>query len=286
MDTKILYKEMTDRIIQFSYEKSDIRCLAMIGSRSREENTWDEYSDLDLVIITSDFEKYLNTSDWLPQIGRFWFSFKETAPEINHYERRTLFDNGLDVDFVLADSEQIRNNPDSFPVLKELCEKSIKVLIDKDNYSPTLSNYIKVKNSIPLLSEVEFLEVINDFYFHTVWCLKKIKRGELWIAIKCLNFYLKSLLLKMIEMYEHCNHGIKYDTWYDGRKLEKWADKMILKKLENTFAHYDQNDMIKALLETNDLFSSLAKDIALKKKYLYPNNIEKEYLAWLNNNID
>ena len=57
------------------------------------------------------------------------------------------------------------------------------------------------------LSEESFRNLTNDFMFHTVWAEKKIRRGELWTAIMCVNGYLKTKLIIVIEMYEHCIHG-------------------------------------------------------------------------------
>jgi len=37
----------------------------------------------------------------------------------------------------------------------------------------------------------EFLDLINDFWYHTVWTAKKLRRGELWTAQGCSDSYMK-----------------------------------------------------------------------------------------------
>jgi len=85
------------------------------------------------------------------------------------------------------------------------------------------------------LSEESFRNLTNDFMFHTVWAEKKIRRGELWRAIMCVNGYLKTKLIIIIEMYEHCIHGTAYDTWHNGRMAEQWAEPFIVDKLGDAF---------------------------------------------------
>ena len=34
----------------------------------------------------------------------------------------------------------------------------------------------------PEMSEEEYLNLVNDFYFHNIWACKKMKRGEIWAA--------------------------------------------------------------------------------------------------------
>lgn len=63
-----------DKIDQFLYDvtnwasaQSDILALALIGSYARDAAT--ETSDVDLVLISSNPERYLQDSDWVQQFG-------------------------------------------------------------------------------------------------------------------------------------------------------------------------------------------------------------------------
>lgn len=103
--------------------------------------------------------------------------------------------------------------------------------------------------------------------FHTVWAEKKIRRGELWRAIMCVDGYLKAKLIIIIEMYEHCIHGTAYDTWHNGRKAEQWAEPFIVDKHGDCFSHYDADDLLSALTATRELFLTLAKECASSYGY-------------------
>ena len=114
--------------------------------------------------------------------------------------------------------------------------------------------------------------MVNDFVFHTIWASKKIFRGELWTAKMCIDAYLKKYLLKMIEMYSVSKYHV--DVWHDGRFLDRWAEMEILSDLEKCFAHYDREDMVSALLATQNLFTRLASQTAEMKGYKYPKEAE------------
>ena len=146
------------------------------------------------------------------------------------------------------------------------------VLYDATGYAGLLEKYISREISHADLSEAEFTNMVNDFFFHTVWAAKKILRGELWTAKMCIDAYLKNYLLKIIEMYSASKNDV--DVWHTGRFLDRWAEKDILKNLEKCFAHYDKEDMMTALLATEELFSRLACQTAGLKGYQYPQKAE------------
>lgn len=84
-------------------------------------------------------------------------------------------------------------------------------------------------------------------------------RGEIWTAKMCGDAYLKNLLLRMMEWYEICRNGKNYEVWHDGRMLEQWAEEPIVQELKSCFAHYDREDIKKALKHTEHLFTRLAR---------------------------
>lgn len=125
----------------------------------------------------------------------------------------------------------------------------------------------------PDMTEEEFLNMVNDFYFHNIWAGKKLLRGELWCAKMSVDAYLKNHLLKMTELYCHKVNGT--DVWHDGRFIDKWADDFILHELKNCFAHYETEDAKSALISTHHLFAKLAREVANKLDYEYPEQAEK-----------
>jgi len=114
-----------------------------------------------------------------------------------------------------------------------------------------------------------------------VWAAKKLKRGELWMGKRCVDSYLKSQLLSMTYCHAHALHGLDYETWHDGRFLEEWAEDWIVDGLTSCYAHYNKDDVWRALLATMELFHAVAIEVAQKLGYAYPQEAEKATTAWV-----
>jgi aminoglycoside 6-adenylyltransferase len=82
--------------------------------------------------------------------------------------------------------------------------------------------------------------------------------------------YLKELLRRMLEWHARAVNGPDHDTWMRGRFLEEWADPRAVAQLPEVFAHYDRQDIARALRATMELFRWLAVETAQRWGYLYP----------------
>ena len=79
---------------------------------------------------------------------------------------------------------------------------------------------------------------------------------------------MKNHLLRMIEVYRYKTAGV--DVWHAGRFIEKWAGEEILAELKNCFAHYEKEDVKRALLATSRLFEKVSRELAEAKGFSYP----------------
>ncbi|MBR3764863.1 MAG: aminoglycoside 6-adenylyltransferase, partial [Clostridia bacterium] len=121
------------------------------------------------------------------------------------------------------------------------------------------------------MSEAEFVNLVNDFFFHAVWTQKKLRRGETWTAMMCLDGYLKRHLRRALEM-GRCGER---DVWHDGRFLDRWAGEETGEALRACFARYDAEDMAAALLATVRLFARVGHEAAQKHGYAWPDGAEQ-----------
>lgn len=199
MDGKMdKYKKIKNRLYSFAEMDENIKAVVLIGSSTRDTVMADKYSDLDVIIATNNTEKWLY-GDYPEQLGDIKISFVE--PTLGDgKERRVLYEGALDVDMIIF-------TPDQFETaIKEgvaswVMNRGYKVMYDSAGYSELLLKYVSHKIPDNSISEPEFINMVNDFYFHTVWAVKKLFRGELWSAKMCIGAYLKNYLLKIIELY-------------------------------------------------------------------------------------
>jgi len=99
------------------------------------------------------------------------------------------------------------------------------------------------------------INIINDILYHVIWAEKKIKRGELWVAVTMINNHMSNQLLKLIE----ANNQKTSELMYDGRYLETRTEQNILEKMGHCFTKYDSDDASNSLqhiLELTRMLSS------------------------------
>ena len=262
------------RLMSIAEASEDVAAVIAIGSSVRSCAAADEYSDIDLIIAAAHPEEWLY-GDMPSRLGEVRISFVE--PTLGGgLERRMLYDGSLDVDLIIFTPEQLRAAVAN-GTAAEVMNRGYSVMYDSMGIAPLIEEHIRCGVSRSQMSESEYNNRVQDFWFHTVWASKKILRGELWTAKMCIDAYLKSHLLSMMEL--RCAAAESTDVWHNGRFLEKWAGEDNVTKLRECFAHYDRADMITALKNTAALFSENARAAAALCGYIYPDSAEEYALS-------
>lgn len=271
--------ELLRRIVAWSEAAPDIRGVLLIGSQARIDRPADDWSDLDLALIATDPDRYLDRADWLGQIGTTWVSFIE-GTIVQTRERRVLFEGALDVDFNFFTPEQFQR------IFREglaaaVLHRGARVLVDKDGIIPSLPPPSAEAPVVGPPSEAEFLAIVNEFWYRAVWAAKKLRRGELYIALGQSNGALLRLLREMLERHARATRGWQADTWHDGRFLEQWADPRALAALREAYARYDAADIRRSLLAMMELFRWVARETAERLGFSYPRAADERATEWV-----
>jgi aminoglycoside 6-adenylyltransferase len=274
--------ELLDRIVSWAEACPDIRGAMLVGSQARIDRPADEWSDLDLAVIATDPDRYLAQAGWLEQISKPWVTFLE-GTIVGSRERRVLFEGALDVDFNFFTPDQFRQILRDMAVTTSVLHRGARVLLDKDGIFPSLPPPSAEAPAVGPPSEAEFLSIVNEFWYRAVWSAKKLRRGELYIAISGCNGGMIRLLREMMERHARATRGWDFDTWHDGRFLERWADPRALEALRAAYAHYDASDIRRALLATMDLFRWVALETAERLGFSYPTMAEERAMEWVTN---
>jgi aminoglycoside 6-adenylyltransferase len=277
------YATITAKLMDLAHTACDIQSIIVIGSQARNDRPADAYSDLDLIVVVDDPEAYLSSSRWLEAIDNYWISFTEDTLG-GGKERRVLFDGALDVDFLFFSVAGFRQAINDEDVLT-LFARGYQVLLDKAGFAESLASQPIPHAAATPPSKDEFATLVNDFWYHTVWSTKKLRRGETWAAKSCLDCYMKRHLLKVIEWHTHLTCGWDYDTWHDGRFIDTWAAPHIRGKLATVYAHYDIADIRRSLLATMDLFRTLAIEVAERLTFEYPAQADHHATNWVTQSL-
>jgi aminoglycoside 6-adenylyltransferase len=198
------------------------------------------------------------------------------------WEPRTLFEGWLDVDIVPIPPQGLESYiylPDALTTFG----RGYRFLFDKigleARFSQVFTGQTRPTPTQP--KEAEFLNVVNDFWYHAVWTAKHLRRGELaWAKGGC-DGHLKDLLGRMLVWHAQATYGMEHDTWFRGRFLEQWADPRAVKGLEAIFAHYDPADIRRALLATMAFFRAFSVETANCWNYAYPHDAADRITDWV-----
>ncbi len=263
-----IYDSILDKIVSWVKSEHAIRLAFIIGSRARSDRPADEWSDMDIVIATNDTDMLLQSSDWLLKIDVPKVMFNERTPT-GDTERRVLFECGMDVDFIIIHTDSIKASMND-GIVSMIVNRGVKVIVDKDALAGDLKAPDKYVPQNRLPGYDDFMNAVNDFWFHSVWTAKKMRRGEFLQAKSCCDIYMKHILIEMLRWQAYCKNGVEFDTWHDFRFFEKWVDPAVLQPLKNAFAHYDSEDIWDALFVTMNLFREVGRETAAMLKYDYP----------------
>ncbi|MER8903901.1 aminoglycoside 6-adenylyltransferase [Mesorhizobium sp. M0772] len=255
-----------------------IRGMLLIGSHARRDTPADRSSDIDIVVITTDPPTYL-ADDWLNDLAPAILSIVEKAAVGEAKERRLLLGSGQDLDIVPISLEQFQSALVSGKIgeVHDILARGMRWLVDKDGLASRLPKMNESRPSIPTAGDLD--DVVQDFWFHAVWTAKKLRRGEIWVAMGCCDGYLKKLLLRAIEWHARTLYGLDHDTWFRGRFVERWASPAVVDRLATVYATYDQASLESALLRTTELFDDLAEDIAQNLSLPLPVNKSRQAKA-------
>ena len=275
MDT-MDYHLIRERFLGVCESRGDIVSSVVFGSQARADGMSDEWSDLDLLTFCDDPNRFLVDMDWLREIGDILIWFFEPNVFGCGTEIRVLFAGGLDVDFLFfpaSDATQIMSHGEVISWIKGGNE----IIVDRNGRLEQLVRAVLFASQRPDTppSLSEYQNLVGDFQFHTVWTIKKLLRGELLTAKSCCDSYMKELLLRMAMWGARSRTNGDPFPYYGSRYFERWAEPWLRRGLANAYAHYDADDLIRALDSTSRLFSRIARETGEALGYEYPARYEE-----------
>lgn len=267
---------LLERIVSWAQADGGVQACLLLGSRARHDRPADDWSDTDLILVLDDPDGLLADPAWPAKFGTVAITFLEETM-LSLRERRVLYADGTDLDVVPMSRERMLQHLDDPHALLAL-GRGHQVLVDKVGVFTKLGDRIASAQATAASAPgapdpAAFTNLVNDFWYHAVWAARKLRRGELWVARSCLDGHMKRLLLQVMEWQADLT-GVSNDHWFDGRFLEHWAEPSAVEALRGAFAHYERDDVARALAVTMDLFRRLASDLAVRLELPYPASAE------------
>jgi aminoglycoside 6-adenylyltransferase len=200
--------------------------------------------------------------------GRPLLTFVEPTAVGRAFERRILYENGLDVDVAILTPEWLRLATED-PSTMRVVERGYRVLVDRIGLPDFQAAAASMELASALPTEGQLDDLASDFWYHALWAAKKLARGEVLMAKRSVDGYLKERLLTLFAW--HAKAGQPHlDTWHEARFFERWADASAVEALRASYARYDPDDVERALRTTMDVFERFEQETAVRLAFAEP----------------
>ena len=275
--------ELRSRLHAWAHGDPRIQAAVAFGSTERTDRPADPWSDLDLLFVVDDEAAWLGDLSWVEAIGQSWIRLVNEAPIPEVHVVQVLFAGGYDVDLIPVTRENLAvlGNPD---VTSELFGHGFRVVFDRigafDGLTDANSGVpVTTDSGVRPPSAKAFEETVATFLYQTVWATKRLLRGERWRAHDDVDDYMRDRLLTMLEWHA-LSLGVE-GVFPESRKLEAWIPPRVAAELPATFAQYDDASIAQALIRGHALFRQLAREVASRWDFAYPDDADTEIDAWV-----
>ena len=214
-------------------------------------------------------------------------TFVESTALGGLFERRVLFDGAVDVDMVMVPLGVIDDVVSADGVMPAL-GRGYRLVVDKDKRFSDLAGRAAASDPRSVHgarswppSREEVSNLIGDYLYHCVWVTKKLRRGELAVAVECQNAHQGTTLRQFVEWQAEARSGGATNTYYGGRFLERWAEPETVAGLAIWQSHYDNADVARSILDGMELFRMLATEVAAAVGAAYPAQAHDSIRGWL-----
>jgi len=269
------YEALQAHLAAWAGTQPAIRAIIVVGSQARGDA--DQWSDLDLVLLTADRARYLKP-DWLSTLGNVWLTYLDkTGP--GDPEWYAIYEDGLKVDVVILPVSDPALNLElllsRYPY-QAVFARGVRVLFDQQGQPRSLPTQA-VSLPVPP-SAADFDHLVSGFLVEAVTMAKFALRGDFWRSQHWLADELRPRLLTLMAW-----HAYGRDVWYNGRFMDSWADPRCLAALPQLFAHYDRASLVNALHTLLDLFLLIGEETAVRFRFTYPTETHHKIARYIDN---
>jgi aminoglycoside 6-adenylyltransferase len=246
------YAETVQILTNWCHNQTSIHAAILLGSQVREDLPGDEWSDLDVLLLVDDPQVYMQDINWLTVLGDVSCTILEETPlpwvQLTWQVIRVLFSDQRAVDFSIMPYARMA---DVLRMNTEIHANGFQVIHDSQPHHisaairASLDGWQFPLSQPPTPAQVQ--KAIDELLFHLVYAAKKIRRGELWVAVSCINKVINQRLLQLVEFYTACYPSPQQHICYEGRFLEQRVPAQALQKLHQCQAKYHAQNAVLAM---------------------------------------
>lgn len=265
--------EFIEKLKDYIKKNDDFDTVNIAGSFSdkKNKNRYDEFSDIDLFIVTEKKDYYLSNKDWLSFYGKKFIYFNDPISLGTGMELRVAFDDGLLADIAIVNDLEFRKLKENKIFCEKIIDRGFTTL--KNNYDEHYFEHKKYKEEV--VTQYEWNRTIDEFWIDICNIYKYFARKDYFSAKYAFDRRILKILIYTLEEYTKIK-DIKQDVYFNGRYMKKWLDKESFEEINNIDSSIEPNKMVLSIQLAIKMFEEKTKKIF--DYYGYSNDIERDSL--------
>lgn len=263
-------EEIYKLILTVAKAYSEIKAVALNGSRADKNIAKDDFQDYDICFVVTGLSRFTKDHSWVDVFGERLIQQLPDEMMIGERSQHSfaylmLFKDGSRIDITLLPLSAFHHHYNF--------KQSSVVLLDKDG----LFNNINLTTSSMLImppSQKEFTDCCNEFWWVSTYVVKGVCRNELIYAKQMLEGPVRSMLQKMLQWFAGLKTNFTAISGYEGKYLGKQLPADVYNQLLATYSDCKAENICASLLKMAELFSNVALQIAVALSLTY--NMEEE----------
>jgi len=271
-----LYGVMRQELERLVQSNDQIAAMVLIGSRAKQgAEEPDVAADLDAVVFSDQADDLRASQRWLADLGRIWVDSQDVVLDVLPV-RSLLFDDAVALDLVIVPPSAADQAPTN-QALARLVSRGFEVVKDTIDLASKLEAF--GAGAIRPTQE-EFAAVTARFWTEAIRAVKRLGRGEHWVAKHAVDGRMKDLLMQVLTWQARASRGPTWETYWNGRHLETWAGARALEELAGCYATLEPDSIRQALFATMDAFRLVAMETASRLGFDYLEMADRKATVW------
>ncbi len=271
------------RIVAWARGDDRVRAVLLEGTRGNPSAVIDEFSDYDIAIVVTDrapFVEGVSWASWLGQILVHWGD-RRVLDGIDHSMWLVMYESGTRIDYCLWTPAELRAMTERGRVTSIL-DTGYRVLLDKDGVTRDLPPATHAAHTLTPPTEAEYLSVVNDFWWETLYIVKNLRRDELFPARWSFDAEMRQdMLRRMLEWRIAIDHGWALRPGNHGRYLKSRLPAERWREIEATFADASASANWRALWAMLEVFRKTASEVGDTLGHQYPADLDARVTVYL-----
>ncbi len=275
--------EVVERLVAWGQAQPSVRAMILTSSRARPDGAVDALSDYDVILAVNDPGGFAQDSAWQSGYGDPMVRWGDQGElyGVTTYFRGVIYEDGAKIDYTIwpdALLEQVAAEP----ALPDMLDVGYRVLLDRDGRTsdwkpPTYRAHIPARPT-----KTEYRDLVEEFWWSATYVAKSLWRDDLVFARFILERDLKiDTLLLMLEWRIEIDHDWSVKPGVLGRGLKQLLSADTWSELERTYVGPGSEENWAALSRTTALFRRVAIEVAEGLGYDYPQDVDDQVTAHL-----